>query len=220
MKDLLIIGTGSSGEIVKLIEAINRESAEWNILGFTEIREELFGKNFLGYPILGKDDILLSFGDIWIVVNVAEFPEKRLRVFNKLRNIKRDIKFATLVHPSVDVSHSIIEPGVVIFENVSIGVNTIIGFGSFIWKNVVIGHDVKIGKYSVINSGAVINGFVNIGDEVLIGANATIRNGISIGKGTYVSMGSVVHRDIPENVIYMNYIRDVILRKGGREFHE
>ena len=42
---------------------------------------------------------------------------------------------------------------------------------------------------------------VHIGDNVWIGSNAIILPGVTIGKNTVIGAGSIVTRDIPENVI-------------------
>ena len=42
---------------------------------------------------------------------------------------------------------------------------------------------------------------INIGKKVWIGANCTILPGVSIGDGSIIGAGSVVTKDIPENVI-------------------
>ena len=42
---------------------------------------------------------------------------------------------------------------------------------------------------------------VTIGDNVWFGANVTVTPGVTIGSNSIIGAGSVVTRDIPENVI-------------------
>lgn len=42
---------------------------------------------------------------------------------------------------------------------------------------------------------------INIGDNVWIGGNATIIGGVTIGNNSIIAAGSVVIRDVPDNVI-------------------
>ena len=48
-----------------------------------------------------------------------------------------------------------------------------------------------------------IGGGVNIGSEVFIGMGVQIKEGVSIGDNAVVSMGSVVHKNIPPGLIAM-----------------
>lgn len=81
--------------------------------------------------------------------------------------------------------------------------------------------DIKIGKNSTLayrsllttnaNPNAPYNELCNIyppvhkeiiiGDNVWIGANAVVLPGVKIGNGVVVAAGSVVNRDIPDNVM-------------------
>jgi galactoside O-acetyltransferase len=42
---------------------------------------------------------------------------------------------------------------------------------------------------------------VTIGDDVWIGANVVVLPGVAIGKNSIIGAGSVVTKDIPENVV-------------------
>ena len=110
--------------------------------------------------------------------------------------------FDTLVHPSVikDKSLSmgkgcIIYPGVIITSHVEMKRHSIININS------TIGHNSKIGNFVTICPGVNIGGYVTIGDECWIGIGATIIHNVAIGKGSYIGAGSVVTKDIPENVL-------------------
>jgi len=60
------------------------------------------------------------------------------------------------------------------------------------------GHPIHFEKR---NSGIEYAFPVSIGDNVWIGGNVVINPGISIGKNTVIGSGSVVTKDIPDNVI-------------------
>jgi acetyltransferase-like isoleucine patch superfamily enzyme len=92
--------------------------------------------------------------------------------------------------------------------------------GTFINYGCYLDGPVVIGKYSLIgfntnlisNSHDILptpnkrrgNGVSNppiIGDHVWIGANCTVLPGVTIGSGSIIGAGSVVTKDIPDNVI-------------------
>lgn len=96
---------------------------------------------------------------------------------------------------------------VVIGEDVEIGANntiarglmgedTEIGSGTKTDCLVHIAHCAKIGKRCLIPASAMIAGSVTIGDDVWIGPNASISSQVSIGDGAFVTIGSVVVKDV------------------------
>ena len=57
---------------------------------------------------------------------------------------------------------------------------------------------------------------VTIEDGAIIGARAVIKAGITVGKNSVVAMGSVVTRDVPENVVVMG--SPATIRKTREEY--
>ncbi|MBU2082164.1 UDP-3-O-(3-hydroxymyristoyl)glucosamine N-acyltransferase [Patescibacteria group bacterium] len=100
--------------------------------------------------------------------------------------------------------------GVIIEDNVEIGVNvcidrgalgdTIIGRGTKIDNLVHVAHNVKIGKNCQIICLVGIGGSVEIGDNSFVGISACIRNQIKIGKNAVIGMGAVVVKNVPDNM--------------------
>jgi len=69
MKDIIIMGAGDLGkDVAWLIERINEKTSEWNLLGFTEKGEMT---EFQGYPVLGTDDVIESYKDVYVVCALA-----------------------------------------------------------------------------------------------------------------------------------------------------
>ena len=64
-----------------------------------------------------------------------------------------------------------------------------------------IGHDAIIGNHTVVSSYVDVAADCNIGSSTFLAINVCMRQGISIGNDTIVGMASVLHRDIPNNVI-------------------
>ena len=96
---------------------------------------------------------------------------------------------------------------VIIEDNVEIGANTcidrgalsttVIGYWTKIDNLVEIAHNVQIGKNCIITGNVSISGSCIIGDEVWIGPSVTINNGLKIGSKSFISMGSVIIKNIP-----------------------
>lgn len=62
-----------------------------------------------------------------------------------------------------------------------------------------VGHNAKIGSRVLIASGVVICGGAQVGDDVWVGPNSVISNGIKLGNKSFVTLGSIVTRDVTDN---------------------
>ena len=78
---------------------------------------------------------------------------------------------------------------------------TVIGDNVIIGQRVIIGHEARIHNDVKIMNSAVLNGHVTVKERSLIGSGAIIRERATIGEHTVIGMGSIVTKDVPDNVI-------------------
>lgn len=112
---------------------------------------------------------------------------------------------------------------VVIGSNVEIAVgsnihrgtldNTIIGRGTKISTHCNIGHNSIIGNHVFIGGNTNLGGKTQIGDYSFIGMRVVTKPGIKIGKRVTIGMGSVVTKDIPDNVMAFGHPAIIMKRK-------
>jgi len=82
---------------------------------------------------------------------------------------------------------------------------TTIGSNNLIMAKVQIAHDVVIGDNTEVCNGVIIAGYAKICDFAKLKVGCLVRNRIVIGKNTVVGMGSVVVKNIAENMtVYGN----------------
>lgn len=96
---------------------------------------------------------------------------------------------------------------VIIGKNVEIGSNSAVSKG-FIYRNTTLGdetkldnlvhvaHGVQIGKRCFLPASCMIAGSTTIEDDVWIGPNASISSQLHIGQGAFVTLGSVVTKNV------------------------
>jgi len=77
--------------------------------------------------------------------------------------------------------------------------DTVIDDGTKISSQVYIGSGMKIGKNCMITGKTYFGGSSILEDNVYVAPGANIRNGIKISKDSFVGMGSVVVKNVPEN---------------------
>jgi len=104
----------------------------------------------------------------------------------------------------LSVSH---DGHVIVEENVEVGVNcniakgfayrdTIIGSGTKLDALVHYAHGVQCGMNCMLVASSMIGGNVTLGENVWVGPNATISNRIVVGNNAFITLGSVVVKDV------------------------
>ena len=127
-------------------------------------------------------------------------PNNKITVFNEMKiSIER---YATVTNKNVAISSTTkLGIGVHINSMVSIAAFSFIDDFVSINRNSSIGHHSSIGKFTTVNPGVNVAGFVKIGIGCLIGMGVNIIDGVEIGANSIIGAGSLVTKDIPENVV-------------------
>ena len=203
MKNKMILGIYGAGglgrEVFELASVINDKNKQWSEIIFIDDADKI--DNPRNIRVLKFSDIKNEFNgiDIEICIAIGE-PAIRKILYDKI--IANGLELSTLVHPDVVIPHSTsIGKGTIICKFLSITCDIVIGNNVYIHPNVCIGHDSIIGEHTVVSSYVDVAGDCQIGSSTFLAINVCMRQGISIGSYTIVGMGSVVHRDIPNNVI-------------------
>ena len=200
MKDLIIIGVGGVGREAALIaEEINEQSKQWNILGFVDDNKDVQNTYINGYPVLGKSDYLQNYDkEVYVVCAISNYKVKK-RIISKLK-ANSNIKFATLIHPSVKLNkHIKIGEGCIVYQNVIMTVNIEVGDNVIISPKCGIGHDSVIDDYVTLLWNVNVSGNVKIKEGATMGSGSTVIQGLTIGEGSFVGAGACVIRDVEDN---------------------
>ena len=210
-KIVLIGGGGHCKVVISILKKINN----FEIAGIVDnYKSESF---ISGIKIIGTDDDLKDIyksgiHNALITVGSIKDNTKRYRLFNMAKEIGYKfpviISLEAIVDESVKIGEgTVIMPGSIINIDSSIGKNGIINTGS------IIEHDCKIRNHCHIAPGVHISGAVNIGELSFIGIGATMIQGIKIGRNVTIGAGSVILKDIPDNVIAVGNPAKVINNK-------
>ena len=200
MKDLIIIGVGGVGREAALIaEEINEQTQEWNILGFVDDNESVQNTYINGYPVLSKSQYLQNYKEeVYVFCGISNYKVKK-KIISKLKE-NQNIKFATLIHPSVKLNkHIKIGEGCIIYQNVIMTVNIEIGDHVIVSPKCGIGHDSKIHDYVTLLWNVNVSGNVDIKEGATMGSGSTVIQGLTIGEGSFVGAGACVIRDVEDN---------------------
>ncbi len=197
MKDLYLIGAGGFGrEIAWLAERINDKEKIWNIKGFIDDNEEIWGRMAGGYPILGGCDYLKMQKEAYAVCTIGA-AHVRKKIIEKLQD--SNVKFATLIDPAVRMSKRVrIGEGCIVCAGTIATVDVEIGNYVIINLDCTIGHDAVISDFVTIYPSVNVSGNVKVGECTELGTGAQIIQGKNIGKDVILGAGAVVVEDVPD----------------------
>lgn len=197
-----IYGAGELGkEIMILANMINERDHRWDEIVFIDNKEDFTvfkGKKVITFE---KAKSCYTNQDMEFIVAVGEPKTRRLLRENIAQ---AGFSLAVLVHPSIRISEgTALGAGTIVSSNCFISCDTTIEENVLLQPFVSIGHDCNIKKDTVISTFVCISGDCTIGKETYIGIHTAIKEKTVIGSQTIIGMGSVVVRDIPDQVIAM-----------------
>lgn len=123
-------------------------------------------------------------------------------------------KYLTAIHPSAIVSpRAVVGRGTVVMQGAIIQSSACIGAHCIVNSGASVGHDCQVADFAHVAPHATLAGNVHVGEGSWIGAGTVVKQGIKIGANSMVGIGSVVVKDIPDNVVaYGNPCRIVRIK--------
>jgi sugar O-acyltransferase (sialic acid O-acetyltransferase NeuD family) len=198
MDKIIIIGNGGhANACVDVIES----TGQYEIIGFIQRENDIDSKPRI-YKILGNDsdlpNIRKKISKAFIAVGQIKSPQTRIKLFQKLRDLKFDLP--TVISPNAYVSKTAtIGRGTIIMHHVVINANAIIGDNCIINNKALVEHDVIIGDNCHISTGAILNGNCNIKNEVFIGSGTICKHNTKIEENSIIDAGKYISEYVKPN---------------------
>ena len=218
-KRILLFGGGN--QVHYTIDIIEKEN-KYEIVGIIDSVHEI-GTERYGYNVLGRQENLsdivkehnidagiITIGDNW----------SRSIVYNAITKQMPSFQFVNAIHPSVIIGKNVdLGFGVVMMAGVIVNPLAKIGNFTFFATGCQIEHDCIIEDYASVSAGSVMGGYVTIGKFSAITLGVTILDRLKIGENSVIGSGSLVLKDIPNNVLaHGNPINKVRARLVGEKF--
>lgn len=200
IRDLYIIGAGGFGrEVAWLTERINAVNPTWNIKGFIDDNQTVQGIQQGNYRVVGTCNMLETMDEeVWVVCAIGASHVRR-KVIEKVAQYK-NVRFATLIDPSVIMSSSVkIGEGTMVCAGNILTVDITIGKHVIINLDCTVGHDAILEDYVTLYPSVNVSGCSVLEREVEMGTGAQIIQGKKVLQGTIVGAGAVVTKDLPAN---------------------
>lgn len=186
-------------EVMDLARRINKVQKIWEHIGFIDdvrTEGEYYGTDLYHFSYAQNHFDHNSFE---IVISNGE-PFVRETLYKRLKSLK--LRLATLADPVSIVSESAkLGEGSVIFANTYISSEAVVGNNTVFYPNCFVGHNSTIGENCIVTSSVNIAGNCTIENNTFIGLGSQIKQKTFIGSGNIIGAGSVVIRDISENMV-------------------
>ena len=200
---IIIIGAGEHARMV--IDNIE-EQGVYEIFGLTTSNESEVGKKVFNYHVICKDDqveqLISENQDLkgyFLGVGVSTGNMKlRYDIYSKFDKL---IKAVNIIHPTAFISkYGMLGTGNILEAYTKVANGALIGNHCIINSFSAVNHDQRIGN-NVLIAGNVSMAGRSIGDHTIIADGASIAFKKSIGENCIVGDGTVVTKDLPDNVI-------------------
>lgn len=201
MEDIILFGMG--GHAHSVVDSIE-QAGKYRIIGFLD-REEMQGKTYRDYPVLGMDEDMARYykdgvRNAFVTVGFMGRGDIRERLYRQLKDVGYSLP--SIIDDTAVVSESAeLADGVFVGKNAVVNANVQIGKMCIINTGAIIEHDCKVGDFSHISVGSVLCGEVIVGENTLVGANATVIQERKIGNNCIVGAGTVICKDVSDNII-------------------
>jgi len=198
-KRIFVYGAGGHG---KVVADILLARAKDEFAGFLDDREELWGVEVMGYPVVGGSDWLVrESGNSGAAVAIG-VGENRTRQMLAEKCTRRGMEIVTLVHLAATVSRTgLLGRGTVVMAGAIINAGARVGTGVIVNTAAVIEHDVDVGDYAHVAPNSTMAGASRLGAFSQLGLGAIVLPGVHVGSHTIVGAGAVVTRNLPDRVI-------------------
>ncbi|MBR3602238.1 MAG: NeuD/PglB/VioB family sugar acetyltransferase [Lachnospiraceae bacterium] len=211
-KVLGIWGAGGLGrEVLELARIINNKSKRWD--DFVFIVDGSSNTEVNGIQVMEYESAKKKYVGLEVAMGIGE-PTVREKKFNLLK--EDGVNTPSLIHPDVYIP-----------DTTKVGQGTIIQYGCFISCNVTIGdyvyiqpqcnigHDDKLAEGCMIAGFGNIAGRVSIGKYTYLGLSAVIKEDVNIGNKAVIGMGSVVYKDVPDEMVALGSPARPMARNTG-----
>lgn len=205
MRDIAIYGAGGFGrEVACMIKRINAKDPTWNLVGFFDDNQGLWGTcNEYGMVLGGLRELNGWNKELSVVVGIGN-PDVVKRIIAGIVNVC--VSFPNILDPDVrimDDGNYTIGKGNVFASGCMISIAVKVGDFNIFNNDTVLGHDASIGDYNSFMPNVNISGGVVIGDGNFFGVKSTVIQYLKVGNGVKLGANSLLMRNAKDGLLYL-----------------
>jgi sugar O-acyltransferase (sialic acid O-acetyltransferase NeuD family) len=198
VKRIVLLGAGGHAKVVWDSLSRMRDENAIQVVAVLDDDARLWGKAFMNLTVQGAIHEIAQVQAEAAVIAVGDNAARR-RVYETVKAL--GIPLLNVIHPSAVIGADVqLGDGIVAFANVVVNVGSRIGDNVILNTACTVDHDCVIGAHAHIAPGVHLAGGVSIGEGTLMGIASSAIPLVDIGRWVTVGAGSVVVRNIPDNV--------------------
>jgi sugar O-acyltransferase (sialic acid O-acetyltransferase NeuD family) len=225
MLNIVLFGGGVQVQYcIDIIERLKDTDGEriYTIVGIVDSRAKI-GAELFGYKVLGRQENIRDLAEDFAVrAGVITIGDNYSRdiVRTAVEEKIPDFNWVNALHPSCIIGNNVkFGKGVVAMAGCIFNTGARLGDFTFFATGAQIEHDCTIEDFASVSAGSVMGGFVRIGKYSAVTLGCTIMDRLSIGQNSVIGSGSLVHTNIPDNVLcYGSPVKVIRNRKLGEKF--
>jgi len=210
MMTLYLCGAGNV-EGIRLAIVVNQAKKRWDRIVILDDDPSKHGRVVLGIEIVGPFSLLRQADALSAEVANLVTRTTRRRKFAMQKIQQYGLRFATLIHPGVDMTGVEFDGDLTVYQNVSFCAAARIEPGCVALTGAVVGHGCHMGRCCVVAPGAVINARVNLDEGVYLGTNASILPDLKVGAWATVGANSAVIQNVEGGATVMGVPAQVLI---------
>lgn len=198
-----MIIAGAGGFAKEVCEVLLQQQYNGAIAFYDDVTDNLPGILFNKYPVLKNIQQAQTFikenGNAF-VLGIGN-PAARYKLAQLLTTAGGKLQKLISPYATIGQLATVVADGCCIMTGTVITSEVQIEEGVLINLNCTIGHNARIGRYTELSPGVHLSGHIAIGSFTSIGSGTVIIPKINIGSNVVIAAGSVVTKDVPDNVM-------------------
>lgn len=219
MENVILFGGGLHANVC--IDIIEKEN-KYKIAGIVDSKA-VVGSQLYGYEVVGRQENIVNLIKAYNVsaglITIGDNYSRRL-VRDYILSIVPNFNFINAIHPTACIGKNVkLGKGIAMMAGVIVNIDSIIEDFCILNTGAQLDHNCIMEEFSHLSAGSITGGKVKIGKYSTITLGVTIIDRINIGENTLVGSGSLVLKDLPDNVLaYGNPAIVIRTREPGEKF--
>ena len=198
IKRVVLLGAGGHAKVVWDALSRLREENSIQVVAVLDDDARLWGKPFMNLTVQGAIRDVAQIDAEAAVIAIGDNVARR-RVYETVKAL--GISLLNVIHSSAVIAADVqLGEGIVALASVVVNIGTRVGDNVILNTACTVDHDCVIGAHAHMAPGVHLAGGVTIGEGTLMGISSSAIPLVRIGQWVTVGAGSVVVKDIPNNV--------------------